>query len=147
MTSFLSFLPVISDIIDRIVPDKNAASKAKAQLELLEQSGELQILLEQIKVNKQEAQHKNIWVSGWRPYIGWICGTALALGAVVKVLLPAIIVVVTALYDGDTTRLEALLKGLQSIDVAFFYPILGGLLGLGGLRTYEKFKKVNHRHD
>jgi hypothetical protein len=144
---FLNFLPIISDIIDRLIPDKNAAAKAKAELELLEQSGELQLMLEQIKVNRQEARHKDVFVAGWRPFIGWICGISLIIGAVVKLVIPALAAVIMVYGDGDVAKLNELADILNTIDVEFFYPILGGLLGLGAMRTYEKYKGVNSRHD
>lgn len=136
----LQFVPLIGDIIDRLIPDKNAREKAKAKLAALEQSGELQLMLGQMEINKVEARHKNIWVSGWRPFIGWICGVALLLGVLVKVVLPALIVLVSVFNPGNQTELQMLLEGLETIDVGFFYPILGGLLGLGALRSFDKWK-------
>jgi hypothetical protein len=140
MASILSFLPLIGDLIDRIIPNKNEAAKAKAQLDLLEQSGELQLMLEQIKVNRQEARHRSVFVAGWRPFIGWICGLSLLIGGIVKLILPALIVLVPALYGDSPERLQSILDGLESIDVEFFYPILGGLLGLGAMRSFDKYK-------
>jgi hypothetical protein len=143
MASILSFLPLIGDLIDRIIPNKNEAAKAKAQLELLEQSGELQLMLEQIKVNRQEARHRSVFVAGWRPFIGWICGLSLLIGGIVKLILPALIVLVPSLYGESPERLQNILDGLEGIDVEFFYPILGGLLGLGAMRSFEKYKRVD----
>jgi len=129
--SFLSFLPLIGNLIDRIIPDKNAAAKAKASLELLEQSGELQLMLEQVEVNKVEAAHPSIFVAGWRSSIGWIC--ALIFGY--HYLVHPIILTIAALNGVEVTNLPV-------FDLGAMMPVLGGLLGLGGLRTFEKYKGV-----
>lgn len=129
--SFLSFIPIIGTIIDKIIPDKNAAAKAKAQLELLEQTGELQLMLEQTKVNRQEARHRSIFVAGWRPFIGWICGSAFAY----HYLFYPIMVTIAHLNGLDTTN-------LPTFDLGAMISVLGGLLGLGAFRTFEKWKGV-----
>jgi hypothetical protein len=134
--SFLSFLPIIGEIIDRIIPDKNAAAKAKAQLEVLEQTGELQLMLEQIKVNRQEAKHKDVFVAGWRPSIGWAC----SLIFIYHYLLYPIIITIAAINGIDTSNLPI-------FDLSAMMPILGGLLGLGALRSFEKWKGVNDKHN
>jgi hypothetical protein len=138
----LDIVTVVANLIDKLIPDKAAAAQAKAALAVLEQKGELNLLKEQIRANREEARHASIFVAGWRPWIGWICGASLAIGALVKLILPALIVIVTAFGAGDTEQLQALLEGLDTIDVEFFYPILFGLLGLGGLRTFEKYKGI-----
>lgn len=133
--SVLSFLPIIGTIIDRIIPDKDAAAKAKAELALLEHNGELQLMLEQIKVNKASAQHKNLFVSGARPFILWVCGSAFAY----HYLFYPIIQTAAALNGADISH-------LPQFDLDTMMPVLGGLLGLGVFRTVEKIKKVEDRH-
>ena len=66
-----ALLPVIGKVLDRVIPDKNARKQAQEELERAEQSGELQLLLGQIEINKQEAAHKSLFVAGWRPAVGW----------------------------------------------------------------------------
>lgn len=118
-------------LIDRFFPDPE--KKAAAQLELLkmQQSGELAELAAntdlakgQLDVNKVEAASQNMFVSGWRPCIGWICGISLAFTFVARPLLVGFGVDVPALDMGD------------------LLTILVGMLGLGGMRTYEKQKGV-----
>src|SRR6185312_4673329 len=77
--------PIIA-IINKIVPDKAAAAQAVATLQQLQMQGQLQdefaqlqaITVNQSDVDKQEAANANVFVSGWRPAIGWVCGAALA---------------------------------------------------------------------
>lgn len=119
-------------LINRFFPDP--AQAASAQLELLKmaQNGELAQLAAdtdlakaQLAVNQAEASSGNWFVAGWRPYIGWICGTGLGYQFLVY---PILIAFVPEIVPLDTSTLLTLLLGM---------------LGLGGLRTAEKFKGVN----
>lgn len=120
-------LEIGSRVIDRLWP--NPADAAAARLELLKmtQSGELA----QIAVNQEEAKSPSVFVSGWRPAIGWVCGAACAwnwLG------LPL-------------AKTAAALAGhplpLNPADLTEMLPVLMGMLGLGGLRTVEKINGVS----
>lgn len=126
--NILSFLPLIGTIIDRIIPDKKAAEAAKRELEKAEQRGELQLLLKQIETNDSEAQNPNIFVSGWRPFIGWICGIAFAYH---YILVPLLLLIATS--TGHPIELPV-------FDMDSMMTVLFGMLGLSGLRTYEKTK-------
>jgi hypothetical protein len=83
-----------------------------------------QILELQTKINEVEAQHRSMFVAGWRPFIGWVCGLAFAYHFVafpiVRTIYPEI--------DFPTLNTEPL------------FTVLMGMLGLGGLRTFEKLK-------
>lgn len=126
---------LVSTVIDRIIPDKAHASKVKAELLLLEQRGELDLLMKQIEVNIQEAKHESLFVSGWRPAVGWVC---VAIFAYHGVLLPFIKYL--AVLNGVDINI------LPEFDISIFTTVLMGMLGLGGLRTWEKYKGVNmHR--
>ncbi len=123
-------------LLDRFFPDP--AQKAAAQLELLkmQQSGELAQLAAttdlakaQIAVNQQEAASGSLFIAGWRPFVGWICGAALAYVAIVEPVARFAAQVVYH-YSG----------AFPVIDTTLTLQILGGLLGLGGLRTMEKIK-------
>ncbi|MCH9664314.1 MAG: holin family protein [Gammaproteobacteria bacterium] len=78
------------------------------------------------QVNAQEAQHRSIFVAGWRPFTGWICGVALGYTYIVYPFMVSL-----AAYNG----VEADFPVLNTNELL---PILFGMLGLGGLRTYEK---------
>lgn len=82
----------------------------------------------QTKINEAEAQHRSVFVAGWRPFIGWVCGIALAYNFVVRDL---IIFVLGEDRVPDPLQMDHLMT------------VLMGMLGLGAFRTYEKIKKVS----
>lgn len=133
----LLIVPIIDSvgkIFDRIFPDKTAADKAKAELMVLSQTQEFQRDIAQINVNAEEAKSSNILISGWRPFIGWTCGTAFALHFVI---FPVMNFALVAFGQNEITI---------TFDMATLLTVLGGLLGLGGLRTVEKIKGVVEKH-
>tara|TARA_Y100000004_G_scaffold161731_1_gene189969 strand:+ start:107 stop:454 length:348 start_codon:yes stop_codon:yes gene_type:complete len=110
--------------------DKEARAKAERQLEQQLATHLAKIDVAQLEINKTEAAHRSIWVSGWRPFIGWSCGVALAWSYVVTPIL----------HFGLAQA--GLLVDLPAMDMSEMMPVLMGMLGLGGLRTFEKFKGV-----
>ena len=127
---FAPFIPRIGGLIDRLIPDKTAAAKAKAELAVMEQNGELKLLMGQLEINKEEAKSNSMFVAGWRPFVGWICGLALCW----HYLLLPLFLYVNVLLGLDVTP--------PAFDLGDLIVVLGGMLGLGGLRTFEKFKGV-----
>ena len=124
--------------IDKIWPDKTEADKAKAALAQAEVAGNLQEMQnqwenakEQIEVNKQEAANNSIFVAGWRPFIGWVCGSAFAWAFVFQ---PIVVAVAAAIGRPINP------KDLAILDFSQIQPVLYGMLGLGAMRTYEKVK-------
>jgi hypothetical protein len=85
----------------------------------------------QIELNKQEAKHRNIFVAGWRPAVGWICASALAYNFIFRDLLAWLLL---------NTNQAITLPPALAMD--HLLTILLGMLGLGGLRTFEKNKKL-----
>lgn len=108
-----------SKIIDRVIPDKNAAREAKEELAKMRLGGDLTVIAGQLAINKIQAGHKSIFVSGARPATLWICNIGLLFNVV---LLP--------FFD---IWLE-----VPVVDPALLYPILGALLGIGGMRSFDK---------
>jgi len=122
-------------ILDKVIPDP--AAKAEAQLKLLQlkQAGEfkelevkLAMVQSQTDTNKEEAKSSNLFVAGWRPFIGWTCGGALFSQYIIRPWVQAIFVM-----TGHP------IPNLPGIDDQL-WQLLGGMLGLGGLRTFEKIK-------
>ncbi len=112
----------ISNILDKFVADKDLKQKLEHELKTeLHRAN-----MAQIEVNKEEAKHRTVFVAGWRPFTGWVCATALAY----HFILEPIIVFVLALYNIQLT--------LPQFDMGSLLTVLMGMLGLGGLRTYEK---------
>lgn len=125
-----AILDIGSKVIDRVWPDPTAAAAAKLELFKLQQSGELQMMVSQMDINKEEAKSPSMFVSGWRPFIGWVCGAACAWNWIgLKVAL------FVAAYFGKELH-------LAPADIGEMMPVLLGMLGLGGLRTMEKIQGV-----
>lgn len=123
----------------------NPEDQAKAQLELakLQQSGDfkeidaqLQILTGQIETNKLEAQHGGLFKGGWRPAVGWICAGAMAYKFIINPMIVSIVQLIAHFTGNELFPLEF----LPDMGWAELSPVLLGMLGLGGLRTFEKMK-------
>lgn len=126
-------LGIGSKVIDKIWPDPVQRDAAKLELLKLQQSGELaqltadtNLMIEQIKVNQEEAKHTSVFVSGWRPGVGWICVAACGWN---WIGLP-IVKLGLEIYGHPIN--------LSPADLTEMLPVLMGMLGLGGLRTIEK---------
>ncbi len=113
-------------IIDKFIPDP--AAKAKALQELAALEGEL--AMKQMDVNIAEASHQSVFVAGWRPAIGWVCGLAFAYSFILRDFL---MVGGKAFFGIDPNT-------VPPIDNASLMTVLLGILGLGAMRTYEKVK-------
>jgi hypothetical protein len=116
-------------IIERLFPDP--AEKARAELELLKmtQAGDLQQVLAQLEINAKEAQHPSMFVAGPRPFVMWVCGVGFLWATIGQ---PVAIWIARAKGWPEPPEINA--------DVLMY--VLGGLLGLGGFRSYEKMKGV-----
>ena len=125
-------ISVVSSVLDKVIPDNNAKEKAKADIEKALIDNAAQINLAQAETNKIEAGHRSIWVAGWRPFLGWVCGIGFAWIFVLNPILQWGL----ALYG-----INAVLPQLQT-DVLMELTI--ALLGLAGLRSWEKAKGLTH---
>lgn len=117
------------EMIGRFFPDKEEARKAEAEFLRLAMDGELKQVIAQLQINAQEAAHPSVWVAGWRPYYGWVGGTGFLYAVLLQPLLSWL----------------ASVKGWPvppMLDVDLLMVVAGGMLGIGGLRTYEKRKGV-----
>jgi hypothetical protein len=136
-------LEIGKGIINRLFPDPAAAAAAQLELLKMQQNGDLAQLAAdtdlaklQIQVNIEEAKHANIFVSGWRPAVGWCCAAAFAYS---YVLLPFLQFVV---FTFGTAEMAAQLKLAPALELSEMVPVLFGMLGLSGLRTAERIKGV-----
>jgi len=127
-----SILPALTNIVSRFLPeDKEARAKAEREIENQLANHLAKIDIAQLEINKTEAAHRSIFVAGWRPFIGWSCGISLCWTYVCVPILQFILV-----QTGNVIE-------LPSLDMSQMMPVLMGMLGLGGLRTFEKFKGVS----
>lgn len=128
--SAIPFLDFAAPIVEKVlsyIPDP--AQKLKAQQELMAslQSWDGQ----QVSIDVEEARSNSIFVAGWRPFIGWTCGVAFAYKFVAQPLLIFGLVASGSGIDWHT---------LPTLDATEMTPVLFGMLGLGGMRTFEKIK-------
>ncbi len=120
-------------IADKIFPDKIAQEKARAEFLLKATELDNQIAASQIDVNKTEAASENIFVSGWRPFIGWVCGTAFAYHLIFQPFISYLL------------ALKGITIALPEFDSGTLNEALMGLLGLGAFRTVEKVQALKLR--
>jgi hypothetical protein len=130
-----ALIPVIGNLIDKILPDPQAQSEAKIKLMELAQQGELAVLdaetklaLGQMEINKAEAT-TDMFRGGWRPATGWVCVSGLVYQFLVQPILPWAV-----------TIMGGSVPPLPAIDNETLMVLLTGMLGLGGLRTFERVK-------
>jgi hypothetical protein len=127
-----SLLPAVTDVIGRFLPeDKEKRAAAEREIEKQLATHLAKIDLAQLEINKQEAAHRNIFVSGWRPFIGWSCGIAMCYAYIIQPI--------TIFVLAQTGNLVS----LPTLDLSEMMPVLLGMLGLGGLRSFEKYKKIS----
>lgn len=120
----LNILGIVERVVDNVIPDPDKKMELKLELAKLadaENARESQEALANSEVNKVEAGHRSIFVAGWRPFVGWGCGSAL-------------------IYN---TMLAPML-GLGVADLGFLQTILLGMLGISASRTFEKLKGVSN---
>lgn len=134
-----SLLPILGSVIDKVIPNTAERERAKAeiQLKLAEQELEFAKLLSandqgQIEINKEEAKSHSLFVSGWRPFVGWTCAVGVAWAFVLKPFLDWFVSLLSRFYPT--------LVGFTSpvLNTGELMSLLLGLLGMGGFRMMEK---------
>lgn len=133
-----AFMPALTSIIDKAIPDPEAKARAQLELARLQQDGafkeldqQLQVSLAQAEINKIEAASQNGFQAGWRPLAGYACVAGMAYEFLLRPLLPWVLTV---------SGVEA--PPLPSLDNVLF-ELMFGMLGLGTLRTADRWKRVN----
>ncbi len=126
---------VIGNVIDSIFTSDEEKLDKKIILERLA----LQPQLAQIELNKVEAAHRSIFVAGWRPFIGWVCGLALFYNYVIRDIIGWLMNVVGVYSDLTITQMNAI-STPPELAIETLTSVLLALLGLGGLRTIEKLQ-------
>mgnify|MGYP000352510651 CR=1 FL=1 len=126
----LDIITIGAKLLDKIIPDKDAREKAQAELLKAAQDNDFQLALGQIQTNTEEAKSPSLFVAGWRPFIGWVCGVALTY----NFLLYPLMLWCIAAYGSAIKPPPLFSDNLMELVL--------GMLGLGGLRTFEKWKGV-----
>ena len=124
-----SLIGPVTGLLDKFIEDKDQKAKLAHEIATMSEKHAQELAMGQLEVNKAEASHRSVFVSGWRPFVGWTCGVALAWHFVLQPLITFLLV----LFDFT-------LPELPTFDMGSLMTVLMGMLGLGGLRTYEKQK-------
>ena len=129
MSLVSSLIGPVTGILDKVIEDKDQKAKLAHELATMADKLSHEQQLAQIEVNKAEAASGSLFKGGWRPFIGWVCGIAFCYHFVVQ----PIIIFVVALVGVN-------IPDLPNFNMNTLLTVLGGMLGIGGLRTYEKQK-------
>ena len=121
----------IAKLLDKVIPDADERSLLAHEIATLAERQAHAIAKAQINVNQNEANHKSVFVSGWRPACGWVCVLGFGINFLI---IPTVNIYLTAWAQSPLL--------IPSLDVSEMMPVLLGMLGLGGMRTVEKTKNV-----
>ena len=124
MSILSSLIQPATKLLDKVIEDKDQKNALAHEIATMAERHAQELAQGQLEVNKVEAAHKSLFVSGWRPAIGWVC----ALGLFYNVILANIIGIWVDVPEIDTTLLV---------------PVMMGMLGLGAMRSYEKVQGVS----
>ena len=119
----------VTGLLDKFIEDKDQKARLAHDIATMSEKHAQELAKGQLEINKAEASHKSIFVAGWRPFIGWTCGIALCWHFV---LAPVTIFV--------CAYLAVEIPELPTFDMGSLMTVLMGMLGLGGLRSFEKYK-------
>lgn len=129
-----AILTLANTVLDRVLPDKAQNAAAKASLLESTVKGEFDNAIAQLEVDKTEAGSGSVFVAGWRPFVGWVCGGAFAY---VYILQPFLIFCLAAFKHPLT---------LPPVNLSEMMPVLFGMLGLGALRSWDKSNGTGNGH-
>ena len=119
----------VTTILDKVVEDKDQRARLAHEISTMAERHAQELARGQIEINKEEAKSRNIFIAGWRPFVGWTCGIALCYHFVLQPFLTFLLFA----FGYPIT--------LPTFDMGTLTTVLMGMLGLGGLRSYEKVKK------
>jgi hypothetical protein len=126
-----SLIEPVTGLLDKVIEDKDQKAKLAHEIATMADRHAQELALAQVEVNKAEAASNSTFKGGWRPFVGWVCGTAFAYHFVIQPLA----IFVLAYYGLQTPP-------LPDFDMGQLMTVLMGMLGLGGLRSFEKYKGV-----
>ena len=120
----------VTGLLDKFIEDKDKKNALAHEIATMAERHAQELAKAQIEVNKQEASHKSLFVSGWRPAVGWVCCVGMASN---------FLVIPMANFALALVESEVVIPVLQLSEMM---PVLLGMLGLGSMRSAEKFKGV-----
>jgi len=117
----------VTGLLDKFIPDADEKARIAHELATMSEKHAQALSLAQIEVNKAEAASGSLFKGGWRPAVGWVCAFAFAYHFIIKDLI---------VFGCAVAGVE--LPELPNFDMGTLLTVLGGMLGIGGLRSYEK---------
>jgi hypothetical protein len=123
MSLLTTLIGPVTGLLDKFIEDKDQKNAIAHELATMAERHLQELLKGQLEVNKVEAAHKSLFVAGWRPAIGWICGIAL-------------------LYSTILSPILDIWFTVPVVNTSLLQTVLMGMLGLGAMRSYEKTKGV-----
>lgn len=112
-------------LLDRFVPDPEKKAAAEMELVRMAADGELKQIIAQLEINAKEAMHPSIFVAGWRPFFGWAGGV----GFIYSVMLQPMLAWLSSVKGWPTP---------PELNIDLLWVVITGMLGIGGMRTFEK---------
>ncbi|MCR6650447.1 MAG: holin family protein [Cellvibrionaceae bacterium] len=125
----------VIETIGKVADDLITSDEERLKVALQEKAMDMELVKGQLEINKVEAAHQNIWVAGWRPFIGWVGGIALAYQFIFYPMLTWGWALFQAWGWVPTT-----LEPPPVLDAEELWVILTGMLGIAGLRSFDKVK-------
>ena len=130
MLNLGSLVGPVTGLLDKFIEDKDVKNKLAHEVATMSEKHAQELAKGQMEINKTEAAHKSLFVAGWRPAIGWICGLGMASNFI---LIPMANFILALTGSAVVVPL---------LDTGEMMPVLMGMLGLGAMRTYEKKQGV-----
>ena len=124
MSILSSLIGPATSLLDKVIEDKDEKNRIAFELSTLAERHAAELAKGQMEINKVEAAHHSIFVSGWRPCIGWVCALGL-------------------LYNTILSNILGIWVEVPEIDTTLLVPVMMGMLGLGAMRSYEKVQGVS----
>jgi hypothetical protein len=106
-------------LLDKVITDKDQAAKLAHEIATMSERHAQELAKGQLEVNKAEAETGSLFIGGWRPFVGWICGLGL-------------------LYNVIIAQILGIWFTVPEVDASLLTPVLMGMLGMGAMRSYEK---------
>ena len=119
-----SLIGPATQLLDKVIEDKDQKNTLAHEIATMAERHAQELAKGQLEVNKVEAAHHSIFVSGWRPCIGWVCALGL-------------------LYNTILSNILGIWVEVPEIDTTLLVPVMMGMLGLGAMRSYEKVQGVS----
>ena len=119
-----SLIGPATQLLDKVIEDKDQKAALAHEIATMAERHAQELAKGQLEVNKVEAAHHSIFVSGWRPCIGWVCALGL-------------------LYNTILSNILGIWVEVPEIDTTLLVPVMMGMLGLGAMRSYEKVQGVS----